>query len=128
QLRQNLALLRFQRGLMDESFVPKKDIEALEDQIKTLSTNLDNLERSLRVGLEARYRQLLPLSQGIKVAWEAYQAAKQRYQAEEIRYKAGIASRLNLLQQELGLKQAELSWEQAKHAYLKAYYGLLASR
>ncbi|WP_253718412.1 TolC family protein, partial [Thermus scotoductus] len=63
QLKQSLALLRFQRGLLDESFVPRKEIEALEDQIQTLEANLANLERSLRVGLEARYRQLSPLPQ-----------------------------------------------------------------
>ncbi|WP_243089561.1 TolC family protein [Thermus neutrinimicus] len=128
QLRQSLELLRFQRGLMDESFVPRKEIEALEDQIRTLETNLANLERTLRVGLEARYRQLSPLLQGVKAAEEAYRAAQERYQAEEKRFQAGLTSRLGLLQQELSLRQAQLSWEQAKHAYLKAYYGLLASR
>lgn len=128
QLKQSLALLRFQRGLLDESFVPRKEIEALEDQIQTLEANLANLERSLRVGLEARYRQLSPLLQGVKTAEEAYRAAQERYRAEEKRFQAGLTSRLGLLQQELALKQAALSLEQAKHAYLKAYYGLLASR
>ncbi|MGC8876173.1 TolC family protein [Thermus sp.] len=128
QLRQSLELLRFQRGLLDEGFAPRKDIEALEDQIKAVGTNLENLERSLRVGLEARYAQLSPLLQGVKAAEEAYRAAKERYAAEEKRFRAGLASRLSLLQAELSLLQAELSWEQAKHAYLKAHYGLLASR
>lgn len=128
QLRQSLELLRFQRGLLDESFAARKDLEALEDQAKTLEENLLSLERSLRVALEARHRQLAPLLQGVKTAEEAYQAAQERYQAEEKRFQAGLTSRLSLLQQELALKQAELAWEQAKHAYLKAYYGLLASR
>lgn len=128
QLKQSLALLRFQRGLLDESFVPRKEIEALEDQIQTLEANLANLERSLRLGLEARYRQLSPLLQGVKTAEEAYRAAQERYRAEEKRFQAGLTSRLGLLQQELALKQAALSLEQAKHAYLKAYYSLLASR
>ncbi|WP_243093782.1 TolC family protein [Thermus thalpophilus] len=127
-LRQSLELLRFQRGLLDESFAPRKDIEALEDQAKTLEENLKNLERSLRVGLKARFAQLSPLLQGVKTAEEAYRAAKERYQAEEKRFQAGLTSRLSLLQQELALLQAGLSLEQAKHAYLKAYYGLLASR
>lgn len=128
QLSQSLELLRFQRGLMDESFVARREIEALEDQIRTLETNLANLERTLRLGLEARYRQLSPLLQGVKAAEEAYRAAQERYRAEEKRFQAGLTSRLGLLQQELSLRQAQLSWEQAKHAYLKAYYGLLASR
>ncbi|WP_243027295.1 TolC family protein [Thermus albus] len=128
QLSQSLGLLRFQRGLMDESFVARREIEALEDQIRTLETNLANLERTLRLGLEARYRQLSPLLQGVKAAEEAYRAAQERYRAEEKRFQAGLTSRLGLLQQELSLRQAQLSWEQAKHAYLKAYYGLLASR
>lgn len=128
QLRQSLGLLRFQRELMDESFVPRKEMEALEDQIQTLETNLANLERSLRLGLEARYRQLSPLLQGVRTAEEAYRAAQERYRAEEKRFQAGLTSRLGLLQQELALKQAALSLEQAKHAYLKAYYSLLASR
>ncbi|APD08521.1 MULTISPECIES: TolC family protein [Thermus] len=127
-LRQSLALLRFQRGLLDESFTPRKDMEALEDQAKTLEENLHNLERSLRVGLEARFGQLSPLLQGVRTAEEAYRAANERYQAEEKRFQAGLTSRLGLLQQELALLQAALSLEQAKHAYLKAYYGLLASR
>ncbi|GAA5335816.1 MULTISPECIES: TolC family protein [Thermus] len=127
-LRQSLELLRFQRGLLDESFAPRKDMEALEDQAKTLEENLKILERSLRVGLEARFAQLSPLLQGVKTAEEAYRAAKERYQAEEKRFQAGLTSRLGLLQQELALLQAELALEQAKHAYLKAYYGLLASR
>ncbi|MCS6867580.1 TolC family protein [Thermus sp.] len=128
QLRQSLELLRFQRGLLEESFTPKKDLEALEDQAKSLEENLKNLERSLRVGLEARWNQLSPLLQGVRAAEEALRAAKERYGAEEKRFQAGLSSRLTLLQQELALKQAELSWEQAKHAYLKAYYGLLATR
>ncbi|WP_038056406.1 TolC family protein [Thermus amyloliquefaciens] len=128
QLRQSLNLLRFQRGLLDESFAPRKDIEALEDQSQALETNLANLERTLRLGLEARYRQLVPLLQGVKAAEEAYRAAQERYRAEEKRFQAGLTSRLSLLQQELSLRQAELTLEQAKHAYLKAYYGLLASR
>jgi len=128
QLRQSLELLRFQRGLLDESFAARKDIEALEDQIKTLEVSLGNLERSLRVGLKARYDQLLPLLQGVKAAEEAYRAAKERYAAEERRFKAGLASQLGLLQGELSLRQAELALLQARHAYLKAYYGLLASR
>ncbi len=128
QLRQSLELLRFQRGLLDESFAAKKDLEALEDQIRSLGTNLDNLERSLKVGLQTRQAQLAPLLKGVKAAEEAYRAAKERYAAEEKRFRAGLSSRLGLLQQELALLQAELSWEQAKHAYLKAYYGLLASR
>lgn len=128
QLRQSLELLRFQRGLLDESFAAQKDLEALEDQIRSLGTNLDNLERSLKVGLQARQAQLAPLLKGVKAAEEAYRAAKERYAAEEKRFRAGLTSRLGLLQQELALLQAELSWEQAKHAYLKAYYGLLASR
>jgi cobalt-zinc-cadmium efflux system outer membrane protein len=66
QLRQSLELLRFQRGLLDESFAARKDIEALEDQIKTLEVSLGNLERSLRVGLKARYDQLAPLLEGPK--------------------------------------------------------------
>lgn len=128
QLRQSLALLRFQRSLLDESFAPRREIEALEDQIQTLEANLANLERSLRLGLEARYRQLSPLLQGVETAEEAYRAAQERYRAEEKRFQAGLTSRLGLLQQELALKQAALSLEQAKHAYLRAYYGLLASR
>jgi len=128
QLRQSLELLRFQRGLLDESFAARKDIEALEDQIKTLEVSLGNLERSLRVGLKARYDQLAPLLEGAKVAEEAYRAAKERYAAEERRFKAGLVSQLGLRQQELALFQAELALAQARHAYLKAYYGLLASR
>jgi len=128
QLRQSLELLRFQRGLLDESFAARKDIEALEDQIKTLEVSLDNLERSLRVGLKARYDQLAPLLEGAKAAEEAYRAAKERYAAEEQRFKAGLVSQLGLRQQELALFQAELALAQARHAYLKAYYGLLASR
>lgn len=128
QLRQSLELLRFQRGLLDESFAARKDLEALEDQTKTLEENLKGLERSLRVALEARHAQLAPLLQGVKTAEEAYRAALERHRAEERRLQAGLASRLSLLQQELALKQAELALEQAKHAYLKAYYGLLASR
>jgi cobalt-zinc-cadmium efflux system outer membrane protein len=128
QLRQSLELLRFQRGLLDESFATRKDIEALEDQIKTLEVSLDNLERSLRVGLKARYDQLAPLLEGAKAAEEAYRAAKERYAAEEQRFKAGLVSQLGLRQQELALFQAELALAQARHAYLKAYYGLLASR
>jgi cobalt-zinc-cadmium efflux system outer membrane protein len=128
QLRQSLELLRFQRGLLDESFATRKDIEALEDQIKTLEVSLGNLERSLRVGLKARYDQLAPLLEGAKAAEEAYRAAKERYAAEERRFKAGLVSQLGLRQQELALFQAELALAQARHAYLKAYYGLLASR
>ena len=128
QLRQSLELLRFQRGLLDESFTARKDIEALEEQIKTLEVSLGNLERSLRVGLKARYDQLAPLLEGAKVAEEAYRAAKERYAAEEQRFKAGLVSQLGLRQQELALFQAELALAQARHAYLKAYYGLLASR
>jgi outer membrane protein, heavy metal efflux system len=128
QLRQSLELLRFQRGLLDESFAARKDIEALEDQIKTLEVSLGNLERSLRVGLKARYDQLAPLLEGAKAAEEAYRAAKERYAAEERRFKAGLVSQLGLRQQELALFQAELALAQARHAYLKAYYGLLASR
>ncbi|WP_018110766.1 TolC family protein [Thermus igniterrae] len=128
QLRQSLELIRFQRGLLDEGFAPRKDIEALEDQAQTLEANLKNLERSLRLGLQSRHAQLSPLLQGVKTAEEAYRAAKERYAAEEKRFQAGLASRLSLLQQELALKQAALALEQAKHAYLKAYYGLLASR
>ena len=128
QLRQSLELLRFQRGLLDESFATRKDIEALEDQIKTLEVSLDSLERSLRVGLKARYDQLAPLLEGAKAAEEAYRAAKERYAAEERRFKAGLVSQLGLRQQELALFQAELALAQARHAYLKAYYGLLASR
>jgi outer membrane protein TolC len=128
QLRQSLELLRFQRGLLDESFAARKDIEALEDQARSLETNLQNLERSLRVGLKARYDQLSPLLQGAKAAEEVYRAAKERYAAEERRFKAGLASQLGLLQGELSLRQAELALLQARHAYLKAYYGLLASR
>jgi cobalt-zinc-cadmium efflux system outer membrane protein len=128
QLRQSLELLRFQRGLLDESFAARKDIEALEDQIKTLEVSLGNLERSLRVGLKARYDQLAPLLEGAKAAEEAYRAAKERYAAEEKRFKAGLVSQLGLRQQELALFQAELALAQARHAYLKAYYGLLASR
>lgn len=128
QLRQSLELLRFQRGLLEESFAARKDIEALEDQIKTLEVSLGNLERSLRVGLKARYDQLAPLLEGAKVAEEAYRAAKERYAAEERRFKAGLVSQLGLRQQELALFQAELALAQARHAYLKAYYGLLASR
>jgi len=128
QLRQSLELLRFQRGLLDESFAARKDIEALEDQIRTLEVSLDNLERSLRVGLKARYDQLSPLLQGAQAAEEAFRAAKERYAAEERRFQAGITSQLGLWQQELSLLQAELSLAQARHAYLKAYYGLLASR
>ncbi len=128
QLRQSLELLRFQRGLLDESFAARKDIEALEDQIKTLEVSLGNLERSLRVGLKARYDQLAPLLEGAKAAEEAYRAAKERYAAEEQRFKAGLVSQLGLRQQELALFQAELALAQARHAYLKAYYGLLASR
>jgi outer membrane protein, heavy metal efflux system len=128
QLRQSLELLRFQRGLLDESFAARKDIEAMEDQIKTLEVSLGNLERSLRVGLKARYDQLAPLLEGAKAAEEAYRAAKERYAAEERRFKAGLASQLGLLQGELSLRQAELALLQARHAYLKAYYGLLASR
>jgi len=128
QLRQSLELLRFQRGLLDESFAARKDIEALEDQIKTLEVSLGNLERSLRVGLKARYDQLAPLLEGAKAAEEAYRAAKERYAAEERRFKAGLVSQLELRQQELALFQAELALAQARHAYLKAYYGLLASR
>jgi outer membrane protein TolC len=128
QLRQSLELLRFQRGLLDESFAARKDIEALEDQIKTLEVSLGNLERSLRVGLKARYDQLAPLLEGAKAAEEAYRAAKERYAAEERRFKAGLVSQLGLRQQELALLQAELALAQARHAYLKAYYGLLASR
>jgi outer membrane protein TolC len=128
QLRQSLELLRFQRGLLDESFAARKDIEALEDQIKTLEVSLGNLERSLRVGLKARYDQLAPLLEGAKAAEEAYRAAKERYAAEEQRFKAGLVSQLGLRQQELALLQAELALAQARHAYLKAYYGLLASR
>jgi outer membrane protein TolC len=128
QLRQSLELLRFQRGLLDESFAAMKDIEALEDQIKTLEVSLGNLERSLRVGLKARHDQLAPLLEGAKAAEEAYRAAKERYAAEERRFKAGLVSQLGLRQQELALFQAELALAQARHAYLKAYYGLLASR
>ena len=128
QLRQSLELLRFQQGLLDESFAARKDIEALEDQIKTLEVSLGNLERSLRVGLKARYDQLAPLLEGAKAAEEAYRAAKERYAAEEQRFKAGLVSQLGLRQQELALFQAELALAQARHAYLKAYYGLLASR
>jgi len=128
QLRQSLELLRFQRGLLDESFAARKDIEALEDQIKTLEVSLGNLERSLRVGLKARYDQLAPLLEGAKAAEEAYRAAKERYAAEERRFQAGLVSQLGLRQQELALFQAELALAQARHAYLKAYYGLLASR
>jgi cobalt-zinc-cadmium efflux system outer membrane protein len=128
QLRQSLEHLRFQRGLLDESFAARKDIEALEDQIKTLEVSLGNLERSLRVGLKARYDQLAPLLEGAKAAEEAYRAAKERYAAEERRFKAGLVSQLGLRQQELALFQAELALAQARHAYLKAYYGLLASR
>ena len=128
QLRQSLELLRFQQGLLDESFAARKDIEALEDQIKTLEVSLGNLERSLRVGLKARYDQLAPLLEGAKAAEEAYRAAKERYAAEEQRFKAGLVSQLGLRQQELALFQAELALAQAHHAYLKAYYGLLASR
>jgi outer membrane protein TolC len=128
QLRQSLELLRFQRGLLEESFAARKDIEALEDQIKTLEVSLGNLERSLRVGLKARYDQLAPLLEGAKAAEEAYRAAKERYAAEERRFKAGLVSQLGLRQQELALFQAELALAQARHAYLKAYYGLLASR
>lgn len=128
QLRQSLELLRFQRGLLDESFAARKDIEALEDQIKTLEVSLGNLERSLRVGLKARYDQLAPLLEGAKAAEEAYRAAKERHAAEERRFKAGLVSQLGLRQQELALFQAELALAQARHAYLKAYYGLLASR
>jgi cobalt-zinc-cadmium efflux system outer membrane protein len=128
QLRQSLELLRFQRGLLDESFAARKDIEALEDQIKTLEVSLGNLERSLRVGLKARYDQLAPLLEGAKAAEEAYRAAKERYAAEEQRFKAGLVSQLGLRQQELALFQAELALAKARHAYLKAYYGLLASR
>jgi outer membrane protein TolC len=128
QLRQSLELLRFQRGLLDESFAARKDIEALEDQIKTLEVSLGNLERSLRVGLKARYDQLAPLLEGAKAAEEAYRVAKERYAAEEKRFKAGLVSQLGLRQQELALLQAELALAQARHAYLKAYYGLLASR
>jgi outer membrane protein TolC len=128
QLRQSLELLRFQRGLLDESFAARKDLEALADQIKTLEVSLDNLERSLRVGLKARYDQLAPLLEGAKAAEEAYRAAKERYAAEERRFKAGLVSQLGLRQQELALFQAELALAQARHAYLKAYYGLLASR
>lgn len=128
QLRQSLELLRFQRGLLDESFAARRDIEALEDQIKTLEVSLGNLERSLRVGLKARYDQLAPLLEGAKAAEEAYRAAKERYAAEERRFKAGLVSQLGLRQQELALLQAELALAQARHAYLKAYYGLLASR
>jgi cobalt-zinc-cadmium efflux system outer membrane protein len=128
QLRQSLELLRFQRGLLDESFAARKDIEALEDQIKTLEVSLGNLERSLRVGLKARHDQLAPLLEGAKAAEEAYRAAKERYAAEERRFKAGLVSQLGLSQQELALLQAELALAQARHAYLKAYYGLLASR
>ena len=118
QLKQSLVLLRFQRGLLDESFVPRKEIEALEDQIQTLEANLANLERSLRVGLEARYRQLSPLLQGVKTTEEAYRAAQERYRAEEKRFQAGLTSRLSLLQQELALKQAELSWEPVSYTHL----------
>jgi outer membrane protein TolC len=128
QLRQSLELLRFQRGLLDESFAARKDIEALEDQIKTLEVSLGNLERSLRVGLKARYDQLAPLLEGAKAAEGAYRAAKERYAAEEQRFKAGLVSQLGLRQQELALFQAELALAQARHAYLKAYYALLASR
>lgn len=128
QLQGSLELLRQQRELMDESFVPRKEMEALEGQIQTLKTNLESLERTLRVGIEARYQQLFPFLQGVKAAEETYRAAKERYQVEEKRFQVGLTSRLGLLQQELSLKQAELSLEQAKHAYLKAYYGLLASR
>jgi len=128
QLRHSLELLRFQRGLLDESFAARKDIEALEDQARSLETNLQNLERSLRVSLKARYDQLSPLLQGAKAAEEVYRAAKERYAAEERRFKAGLASQLGLLQGELSLRQAELALLQARHAYLKAYYGLLASR
>jgi cobalt-zinc-cadmium efflux system outer membrane protein len=128
QLRQSLELLRFQRGLLDESFAARKDIEALEDQIKTLEVSLGNLERSLRVGLKARYDQLAPLLEGAKAAEEAYRAAKERYAAEERRFKAGLVSQLGLRQQELALFQAELALAQARHAYLNAYYSLLASR
>lgn len=128
QLRQSLELLRFQRGLLDESFAARKDIEALEDQIKTLEVSVGNLERSLRVGLKARYDQLAPLLEGAKAAEEAYRAAKERYAAEERRFKAGLVSQLGLRQQELALFQAELALAQARHAYLNAYYGLLASR
>jgi len=128
QLGQSLELLRFQRGLLDESFAARKDIEALEDQIKTLEVSLGDLERSLRVGLKARYDQLAPLLEGAKAAEEAYRAAKERYAAEEQRFKAGLVSQLELRQQELALLQAELALAQARHAYLKAYYGLLASR
>ncbi|AFV76451.1 outer membrane protein [Thermus oshimai JL-2] len=128
QLRNTLELLRFQRGLLDESFTPKKDIEALEDQLSTVAKNLENLERSLRVGLSARHRQLAPLLQAVRSAEEALKLAQERYAAEEKRFRAGLSSQLALLQQELGLLQAELSLAQARGTYLKAYYGLMASR
>ncbi|GAB5602562.1 TolC family protein [Thermus sp. FJN-A] len=128
QLRHSLELLRFQRGLLDEAFAAKKDMEALEDQIRSLEENRKGLERSLRVGLEARLGQLLPLLQGVRAAEEAYRAAQERLRAEEKRFQAGLVSRLSLLQQELALLQAELALEEAKHAYLKAYHGLMASR
>ncbi|WP_337845158.1 TolC family protein [Thermus sp.] len=128
QLRNTLELLRFQRGLLDESFTPRKDIEAMEDQMATVAKNLENLEKSLRVGLDARYRQLAPLLQAVKNAEEALRLAQERYKAEGKRVNAGLSSGLALLQQELSLKQAELSLVQAQSAYLKAYYGLLASR
>ncbi len=128
QLRQSLELLRFQRGLLDESFTPRREIEALEDQIKTLEENLGNLERNLRTGLTARFNQLAPLFKGVGTAQEALKNAQERYRAEEARYRAGLISRLALLQAELALKQAELALRQAQGAYLRAYYGLLASR
>ena len=128
QLRHSLALLKAQRALLDESFAARKDIDALEDQIAALATQLDGAASSLRVGLEARFRGLPPLLEGVRRAEEALEAAKKRYEAERARFAAGLASRLALLQQELNLLQAELALEQAKHAYLKAYYGLLATR
>ncbi|WP_117237113.1 TolC family protein [Thermus sediminis] len=128
QLKQSLELLSFQRGLLDETFTPRREIEALEEQIQALETSLDNLERSLGVGLRARYAQLGPLLQGAQAAAEAYRAAQERYAAEERRFRAGLTSQLALLQQELALLQAQLALAQARHAYLRAYYGLLASR
>ncbi len=128
QLRHTLELLRFQRGLLDESFTPRREIEALEEQMGTVEKNLKALEDSLRVGLRARYQQLSPLLQGVRTAAEAYRLAQERYEAEKRRFQAGLTSRLSLLQQELSLLQSELALVQAKNAYLRAYYGLLASR
>ena len=49
QLRHSLALLKAQRALLDESFAARKDIDALEDQIAALATQLDGAASSLRV-------------------------------------------------------------------------------